>query len=47
MTNEQKYALLEYRLNKLVNRIDKENHGACRKVRREMRNLKVTESTEE
>lgn len=40
MTNEQKYALLEDRLNKLMNRIEKENHGVCRKIRREMRNLK-------
>ena len=47
MTKEQKYALLEDRLNKLVNHIGKENHGVCRRIRREMRNLKPTERTEE
>ncbi len=47
MTKEQKYALLEARLNKLTNRIDRDNHGVCRRIRREMRNLKPEVKTEE
>lgn len=46
MTKEQKYVILEDRLNKLTNRIDKDNFGVCRRIRREMRNLHVAEKTE-
>ncbi len=38
MTKEEKGALLRSRLNKLE-RSEKENHGVCRKIRRELRNL--------
>ncbi len=47
MTKEQKYAILENRLNQLENRIEKDNHGVCRRIRREMRNLKASKGTEE
>lgn len=40
MKNEQKYKLLENRLNKLLNR-HKDNQGACRKIRRKMRHLET------
>ncbi len=38
MTNKEKCALLRIRLNKLE-RSEKENHGVCRRIRREIRNL--------
>ncbi len=38
MTNQQKCALLEDRLNKLERRA-KDNQGVCRRIRREIRNL--------
>lgn len=46
MTKEQKYALLEDRLHKLEHRIEKENYGVCRRIRREMRNLKLVNKNE-
>lgn len=39
MTAEAKIKLLENRLQQLENN-DKDNQGVCRKVRREIRNLK-------
>ncbi len=39
MNKEQKCALLEYRLNKLV-RNKKDNQGVCRRINREIRNLR-------
>ena len=41
MMNEQKYALLENRLKKLLNR-NKENQGVCRKIQRKIRHLEKT-----
>lgn len=39
MTNTEKIALLEIRLNKLE-RNQKDNQGVCRRIRRDIRNLK-------
>ncbi len=39
MTIEHKIKLAENRLHQLESR-EKENHGVCRKVRRDIRNLK-------
>ena len=33
-------AFLETRLNRLLSRHEKDNEGVCRKIRREIRNLK-------
>jgi hypothetical protein len=39
MTNAEKITLLEIRLNKLE-RSEKDNGGVCRRIRRDIRNLK-------
>lgn len=39
MNKEQKCAMLEYRLNKLISN-KKDNQGVCRRINREIRNLK-------
>ncbi len=39
MNKKQKCAMLEYRLNKLIGN-KKDNQGVCRRISREIRNLK-------